>query len=224
MDNQPRQKLREIITTHGKSLCDDPRRCEGLLRDLCGAHTLEMNLLVNAMKQRVAADLLARQPAVPTDMLLARLTARLRDDLGLTDDSAAWAVDSWAIALGVIASPRQGSHKQSPGVRTPSGEVPRDGPSPVASKRGSQPTPVKPPDFVPPTPVEPKGAPVWSFLVGMLPLIIIALIIGLAVRRDERAAGAGLHANRRFGFAVATRSAISVTIRASDLRGMKASG
>lgn len=40
MHNEPRQKLRELIIEYGRSLCDDPRRCEALLKDYCGQYKL----------------------------------------------------------------------------------------------------------------------------------------------------------------------------------------
>jgi hypothetical protein len=51
----------------------------------------------------VAADLLAASEGVPREVLRARLTQRLRDNLGLTEESARWAVDSWAFALGKLS-------------------------------------------------------------------------------------------------------------------------
>src|ERR1035438_7644676 len=99
-----RQKLCEIIARYGRSLCDDPRRCEALLRDLCGEQRREVTVLIGALKERVAADLLSSSTAVPTDMLLARLTKRLREDSALTQDAACWAVESWALALGIITA------------------------------------------------------------------------------------------------------------------------
>lgn len=103
MHDLPRQKLCELIASHGRSLCDDPRRCEGLLRDHCGAHKREISVLVSALKERVVADLLGSQSAVPPEVMFARLTQRLQDDLGLADDAACWAVESWALALGVTS-------------------------------------------------------------------------------------------------------------------------
>ena len=35
MNELPRQKLCELIGKYGESLCDNPARCEGLLRDVC---------------------------------------------------------------------------------------------------------------------------------------------------------------------------------------------
>jgi hypothetical protein len=102
MNDAPRQTLRELIARHGPGLCSDARRCEGLLRDLCGEHRREINILVSALKERVPLDLLAAQSAMPRGLLVARLAKRLEDHLALTGEAARWAVDSWALALGVV--------------------------------------------------------------------------------------------------------------------------
>jgi len=101
----PRQKLCEIIAQYGPSLGDDPRRTEALLRDLCGEYKREIFVLVSALREQVAADLLASQDSVPHKVLLARLTKQLQDNLALAEDAARWAVESWALALGVIERP-----------------------------------------------------------------------------------------------------------------------
>jgi parallel beta-helix repeat protein len=104
MNDLPRQKLCEIIATYGRSICDDPRRCEGLLRDFCGEYKREVSVLVQALKERVAIDLLTSSDGVPREVLLARLMKRLLDNLALAEDAARWAVESWAVALGVISN------------------------------------------------------------------------------------------------------------------------
>jgi len=109
MNDGVRQQLCDLIATYGRSLCDDPRRCEGLLRDFCGESRREIHVLVGALKARVAADLLASQSGVPRAALFARLTKRLQDDLGLAEDAARWAVESWASALGVRSNAEHGA-------------------------------------------------------------------------------------------------------------------
>jgi hypothetical protein len=100
----PRQKLCEIIARYGQSVCDDPRRCEGLLRDFCGGHRREIHALVNALKEKVAEDLLASSEGSPREVLVARLTKRLQDNLGLDRKIALWAVESWGLALGKLSN------------------------------------------------------------------------------------------------------------------------
>lgn len=103
MNNVPCEKLKYIITQYGRSISEDPKRCEALLRDLCGQYRKEINVLVSAAKEGIPADLSNSQNTVSSDLLLSRLTKRLEDRLGLTQESAKWAVESWAIALGIVA-------------------------------------------------------------------------------------------------------------------------
>jgi hypothetical protein len=103
MNDAPRRTLRELIARHGPGLCSDARRCEGLLRDLCGAHRREINILTGALRERVPLDLLAARNSVPRDLLLTRLSKRLEENLALTEEAAGWAVESWALALGVVS-------------------------------------------------------------------------------------------------------------------------
>ena len=102
MNDEPREKLRELIVEYGRSLCNDPRRCEALLKDYCGQYKREIFVLISALKNRVADDLLKTSAGVPHVLLLARLMKRLEDELGLAETAAQWAVESWALALGVI--------------------------------------------------------------------------------------------------------------------------
>lgn len=111
MHDLPRQKLIEIVTDRkavlartGRDVTTDAKLCEALLRDLCGEHRREISVLVAAQKERVAVDLLSSQDGVPREVLLTRLTQRLQDNLGLTEEAARWAVDSWALALGLKLS------------------------------------------------------------------------------------------------------------------------
>jgi len=111
MNDAPRQTLRGLIARHGPGLCSDARRCEGLLRDLCGEHRREINILVGALRERVPLDLLAGRNSAPTGLLLSRLARRLEDQLALTADASRWAVDSWALALGIVSDVELGEMK-----------------------------------------------------------------------------------------------------------------
>ena len=102
MNDAPRRTLRELIARHGPGLCSDARRCEGLLRDLSGEHRREINILVGALRERVPLDLMAGRNSVPQGLLLTRLAKRLEEHLALTGEASRWAVDSWALALGVV--------------------------------------------------------------------------------------------------------------------------
>ncbi len=105
MNDLPRQKLLELIAQYGNSLCDDPRRCGALLKDYCGQYKQEIFVLVNALENRVAQELINASAGVPVTLLLGRLIRRLEDELGLSETAAKWAVETWALALGVIDQP-----------------------------------------------------------------------------------------------------------------------
>lgn len=102
MDDIPRRKLRYIITKYGRPICDDPKRCEGLLRDLCPGYRREVHILISALKEHVVSDLLALAKTTPQAVLLEKLTDRLYDNLGIAREFGRWAVVSWALVLGLF--------------------------------------------------------------------------------------------------------------------------
>jgi hypothetical protein len=105
MDNFPRQQLVAIIAKHGHSLCEDPERCEALLRESCDESFPEVSLLINALKEQVPSELLSSPSNVPRRVLQARLVRGLEESFCLKKDAARWAVDSWALALGLLETP-----------------------------------------------------------------------------------------------------------------------
>jgi hypothetical protein len=102
MNNLPRQTLRQILVKYGREICSDVRRCQSLLNDLCGSHRREINVLVSAIEERIPLDLLAGANSMPPELLLSRLEKRFEEQTGLTAEAARWAVESWALALGVV--------------------------------------------------------------------------------------------------------------------------
>jgi len=105
MNDIVRQKLQYVIAEYGRSVCDEPKRCEGLLRDLCPEYKREVNVLVSALKEKVAAELMKASDALPKEFLIERLTQRLYENLGMAEEFARWSVESWAMALGFISGP-----------------------------------------------------------------------------------------------------------------------
>lgn len=165
MNDAPRRTLRELIARYGNGLCTDARRCEGLLRDLCGEHRREINILVGALRERVPLDLMAGRNSVPTGLLLTRLSKRLEDNLALTEGASRWAVDSWALALGVVSDAelgqirsrhddeRKSRHDEAPPPRVEA----RPTLKPPASKPSSPRSPASP-AARPTAPVSPNAA------------------------------------------------------------------
>jgi WD40 repeat protein len=99
MNELVRQRLREIVLKHGLPPLSDPRLCESLLKDYCGQYKKEIFVLVCAVREQVAADLLTSQDSVPREILHPLLIKRLQNNLALTEDASRWAVESWSLAL-----------------------------------------------------------------------------------------------------------------------------
>jgi WD40 repeat protein len=112
MNELVRQQLREIVLKHGRPLLSDPRLCESLLRDYCGHYKKEIFLLVCAVREQVATDILTSQDSVPREMLHTLLIKRLHNNLALTEDASKWAVETWSHALDNL--PRDGAENFSP--------------------------------------------------------------------------------------------------------------
>ncbi len=106
MHEEPRQQLCQLIARYGRSLCDDSRRCRALLKDYCPTYKKEIFVLVHALDDGVCRTLLNTSAGAPLAIVLSRLSQQLQENLGLAEDAATWAVESWALALGVIERPR----------------------------------------------------------------------------------------------------------------------
>lgn len=101
MNDEPARILAMLVSRYGTSVALDPLRCEGLLRDTCPRCSREIFILVNAVRQRVTADLLEPRHSLPPELFRGFLVKRLQDELGLSDEAAKWAVATWAFALGL---------------------------------------------------------------------------------------------------------------------------
>jgi len=90
MNNIPREKLQYIVAQYGRSICNDPKRCEALLRDLCPQYKREINVLNAALKERVPEEILKASNALPAELLFIRLIKRLHDNWGFEEDLCYW--------------------------------------------------------------------------------------------------------------------------------------
>lgn len=119
MHAQPPRTLKRLLKQYGQELIDDPRRTEALLRDLCGQHTREIFVLVNAQKQRVPNELLAAPAWMPRQATYSRLSRLLQTKLAITEDAADWAVASWAAALEIDQTTKNNAWSWLPGQTRP---------------------------------------------------------------------------------------------------------
>ena len=97
------QTLGEILIKHGLAPLTDAKLCENLLKDYCGAFKEEIALLVLAVRERVASDLLVSQDGLQRDLLRGLLVKRLRKGRTLNEGDARWAVESWSRAIRTLS-------------------------------------------------------------------------------------------------------------------------
>lgn len=96
--DEARQRLGELIDQYGRALCDDPNRCEALLRDLCGEYKREAFVLVSALRAGVVAELIAGLEGTGRPVLNT-LIQRMHEQLTMSEESCRWAVEAWAAVL-----------------------------------------------------------------------------------------------------------------------------
>jgi formylglycine-generating enzyme required for sulfatase activity len=97
-----RDILQQILQRYGTSVLEEPSRFASILNDLrMGEGKREANLLLTALREGIPDRLAGAGPATPMTPLIGQLAQRLVDDVGLADETALWAVESWALALGL---------------------------------------------------------------------------------------------------------------------------
>ena len=144
---------------------------EAFLRDLCPQWDWRPRVLVDALKERVPQELSSSSSPSLVLVKSLQLVARLHTDLALTQDAARWAVESWALALGILIplSPQQQPPRPKPPPSPPQQQPPRAKPA-APQQQQQQPPP-------PPPPGQPqrhaRGA--WWAWVGAIAIVILGL-------------------------------------------------
>lgn len=170
MNEKPRQILKGLTAQYGLSLCENPARCKGLLKDQCSDCQLEINILVTALEEHINETLLHMSKGAPYEFLSKQLVKRLKDTRGLDEEYAQWAVDAWAEALGVYQPPQHLGPTSSSGNTTRSGASNVQTVSPSFHQQGEllthpKTSPTPPPTFSPqlakPPVVQATAAPLY---------------------------------------------------------------
>jgi len=94
------QQLSEIVTRHGRTIVKDRDRLASLLNDQ-GVTGRESFVLLTALHDGVPERLTSAGGNVPPEVVRANLVRRLNKDRGIDMEQAAWAVTTWATALGL---------------------------------------------------------------------------------------------------------------------------
>ena len=93
------------------------------MRDHFPTYRREVSVLSAALEQRIPDELLAAgKSLVPRGALLARLAARLHEDVAIEASAARWSVHTWALALDIITADEvdalERAHPQAPATET----------------------------------------------------------------------------------------------------------
>ncbi len=100
MNDVPRKVLCDLVQRYGRGVATD-RRVHGLLMDLCGQHRPEINILVTAQREGVPEKLAQLGQQLPAETVIAQLSRHLEAEQFIAPAAARWAVESWALALGL---------------------------------------------------------------------------------------------------------------------------
>jgi|GEM_PF-4580754 formylglycine-generating enzyme required for sulfatase activity len=113
----PRQTLQDLIRRFGTALAEDPQRCKGMLRDLCGSSKREIAGLVAAIEEKIPIELIKPHPILVS--LRANMIIRLENHRGLAHDVAVWTVDTWGLVLGTWTQEDLDKFSPLPGSSAP---------------------------------------------------------------------------------------------------------
>ncbi|MBF0185146.1 MAG: formylglycine-generating enzyme family protein [Magnetococcales bacterium] len=131
-----RVRLQELLHNHGRTLLQEPRRLEALLRDLSdGQSGSDLHLLMQGLKTGIPAQLSDDlERGLPLGSILPRLVQRL-EEAHIAPKAAQWCVDSWCLALGHEPPPPP---EASPQRKTPVDERYPIHPEPLPAERSWQ--------------------------------------------------------------------------------------
>ena len=116
MSEKIREELRKIIKIHGEEICNDSKKCKAFLADLCSNQKREINILLSAVQERIPYEL-TRNTSVSFELLRPRLVKTLEESTGLSEENSAWAIDTWAFALGFATfSQTVADNKEKPAI------------------------------------------------------------------------------------------------------------
>jgi len=162
MNDDARAVLIDLVATQPPGFANDHARVEAYLRDLAPGHKTEVRCLVAALEEGVVERLRNGDPAAPVATRVARLGNDLADQLAMRPDAAQWAVESWALALGLAPEPQADGLISGETLKQPR-RVDRSGPERAESLPGS-PMRVK----------DTQQEPLWRILRRAWPVVAVA--------------------------------------------------
>lgn len=103
MINPAQQLLLDVIRAHGAAICKDPEQLEVLLeRRAGGQYSREIALWLLTLKSGIVS-LIIKNRDKPLGVTAHHLAHKMHEDCGMELQAASWAIESWMIALGLLA-------------------------------------------------------------------------------------------------------------------------
>lgn len=96
----PRQVLVELFAQHGTHLFEDANQTNA---HLYNEFSRDVNLLMMALQDHVPQMLMNASGETPVEMLLRGFTRRMVETRGVSEEQARYAIESWALALGLLS-------------------------------------------------------------------------------------------------------------------------
>lgn len=103
--SRPRAALRLALDRAGAGVASDAARCRAFLSDFCrDEHRREVTALCTAVEESIPAGLLASRGTLPSVAAVSAAQRKLCLNRGMSPDVALWAVESWALTLGLCTT------------------------------------------------------------------------------------------------------------------------
>lgn len=99
-----RRTLSGILREYGVGVCEPPSCVRNFLCDLCPTEKSDINLLITTLTACSLAYFQAIKKGHAEKLLIVRIES-LQYDLSITTEAVHWAVETWALALGVVDKP-----------------------------------------------------------------------------------------------------------------------
>ena len=102
MNDTVRDYLCEIVIERGVSVLDNPSFVRAFLADMCADEPAERYVIVTALEERVPAQLSSYRD-ISASHAINRVALQMRKDTGVGENECNWAVETIALALGLIS-------------------------------------------------------------------------------------------------------------------------
>lgn len=108
MNDHVRHTLTQMLNRPNREKMLELRRFEGMLKDLCPGDRAEAHILLCGLKAKLPDKLQRGEAAGNLDSLLSRLVEELGERFALEPYAAGWAVEAWAVAMGIMPEEEAG--------------------------------------------------------------------------------------------------------------------